>query len=382
MLDNQSISIELPYLNNPILAPMRERRITSGEQLIAENIIAFTFRPTVDACLQLWFGKSHDTDADIWQRFEGDVDRASRGELDHWATADDNPRMFLALIILLDQFRRNMYREKADMYAADRRCLDLTKSAFQRGLIDKLSLVERVFPCLVLTHSETAEDQYLCLTEWAKVEAQLSPTDPLRVFREVFQRHVSVVEKYGRFPHRNKLLGRASTSKEIEFLSDADFRFDLPLVKTEDGSFSFQGELIGHEVNSANGLRTDLVFEGFDAALTRVENDIRLKGYSNVENIVLRKFIVERNMPTIGGAKYREIKTRIDKSNQALEKLWPRIAWQESFVCSDRTYCVYLADCEQTLHDHALLADMPIEAVNEVKSIVDPRDFHRDIAHL
>jgi len=354
-------------------------RITSEEQLKAESIIAFTFRPTIDACLELWFGKSLHTDTEIWRRFREDVERASEGGYDHWALDPDHPRMLLALIILLDQFRRNMYRDTAEMYAADARCVSLIKRAMRQGIIDKLQLIERVFPCLVLTHSETLADQHLCMEEWEKVEVTLSPTDPLRVFHEVFARHVSVIEQFGRFPHRNQLLGRASTPQETAFLANANFRFDLPLVKRDDGSFCFQGTIEGRQVEHVDGDSVELAYEGPDAALAQAENDIRVHGHAKIDNVTLRKFIVERHMPAIGSQKYRELKSSIDKSNRAISALWPRIAWIESYVCNNKTYCVYLADNEETLHSHALLADMPLGSVNEVCKIVDPADFDRDI---
>lgn len=361
------------------LAEQREPRISSEEQLKAESIIAFTFRPSVDACLELWFGKSSQTDIEIWQRFGEDVKLASEGAYDHWAQAPNHPRMLLALIILLDQFRRNMYRDTVGMYDTDAHCLSLIKRSIRQGAIDKLQLIERVFPCLVLTHSEELADQQLCIEEWQKVEFGLSPTDPLRVFHEVFKRHVSVIKKFGRFPHRNSLLGRESTPDEIAFLADANFRFDLPLVKRPDGSFCFQGAIKGCQVEQVKGDKTDLAYQGPDAAFALAERDIRLNGFAKVDDVKLRKFIVERDMPEIGSKKYLELKGNIDKSNRAMDGLWPRIAWVESFICNDKTYCVYLADSTKTLAAHAFMADMPIGSVNEVRTVIDPADFDRDV---
>ncbi len=105
------------------LAKRTQPRFTSQEQLTAENIIAYTFRPNVESCLELWFGKSQQTDDEIWRRFGTDVLKASEGDYDHWALNPRHPRMYLAFIILLDQFRRNMYRDSAEMYATDARCL-------------------------------------------------------------------------------------------------------------------------------------------------------------------------------------------------------------------------------------------------------------------
>jgi uncharacterized protein (DUF924 family) len=356
------------------------KQISSEDQLKAETIIAFTFRPTVDACLELWFGKSSLTDTEIWNRFGHDVQQATKGAYDHWVQDTDHPRLFLALIILLDQFRRNMFRESAEMYDADAYCLTQVKRAIRQGVIDKLRLTERVFPCLVLTHSENIEDQRLCMEEWRKVEAVLAPTDPLRIFHEVFARHVSVIERFGRFPHRNQLLGRASTADEVAFLSKAEFRFDLPLVKLPNGSFRFQGSIEGRRVKRVSGVNAGLSYDGPDMVLTQAEQDIRLNGHATVRNVKLRKFIIERDMPAIGSAKYLELKAEIDKANRAMKPLWPRIAWVESFICNNKSFCVYLADNWKTVQAHALLADLPITSINEVQRIVDPADFDRDIS--
>jgi len=353
-------------------------RFTSDEQLKAENIIAYTFRPTVEACLELWFGKSPQTDIDIWRQFGEDVALASEGAYDHWALNPDHPRMLLALIMLLDQFRRNMYRESPEMYATDQRCLSLVKRAIKHGVIDKLRLIERVFPCLVLTHSELLADQHLCMQEWEKVEVELAPTDPLLVFHEVFHRHLSVIEQFGRFPHRNALLGRAATPDEETFLTDAEFRFDLPLVKRPDGSFCFQGTIEGRKVERVEGESVSLAYQGPDAAMAQAEQEVRLQGYARVGDIKLRKFIVERDMPAVGTKKYWQLKADVDRVNKALGELWPRLAWIESFICNNKTYCVYLADSAATLRKHALLADMPMESAHEVRRIIDPGIFERE----
>jgi uncharacterized protein (DUF924 family) len=350
-------------------------RITSEEQLKAESIIAYMFRPTVEECLTLWFGKSTETDVDIWQTFGDDVMLASEGQYDHWALDPSHPRMLLALVLLLDQFRRNMFRDTPQMYAADARCLSLVRRAIKHGVIDRLQMIERVFPCLVLTHSEALTDQHLCMEEWAKVEAQLNATDPLFVFHDIFQRHVDVIERFGRFPHRNELLGRASTDEELEFMENADFRFDLPLVRTSDGSFCFQGTVRGTGREMIEGDAVSLSYQGFDSALAQAEEQIRLQGYAQIAGTQLRKFIVEREMPAIDPKKYDEMKVQVDRVNKATEALWPRLSWVESFMCNNKMYCVYLADSAATLQKHALLADVPLTSVRQVRKVIDQGTF-------
>lgn len=358
-----------------LLAGASSARVTSDEQLTAERIIAFMFRPSVEDCLILWFGKSQQTDTDIWQLFGDDVHDASEGRYDHWALNPNHPRMLLALILLLDQYRRNMFRDSPQMYLADARCVSLVRRAIKRGVIDKLQLIERVFPCLVLTHSERLADQHLCMEEWAKVEAELSPTDPLLVFHEIFSRHVDVIARFGRFPHRNELLGRASTQEEEAFMRNADFRFDLPLVKRPDGGFSFQGTIGERRVGKVKGEVVALSYDGPDSAMAQADEQIRLQGFAQIGNTQLRKFIVERDMPQVGCKKYKEMKIEVDRVNRATKALWPRLSWVESFMCNNKMYCIYLADTAATLSKHALLADVPLTSAREVRRVIDQGSF-------
>ncbi len=207
----------------------------------SEQVLQYMLRPSTEDCLNLWFGKSEQTDSEIWNRFGADVVRASQGYYDHWAGDVEHPRRLVALVILLDQFPRNMYRDTARMYANDARCRDLVKRALRAGASDRLQPIERVFLCLVLTHSEALEDQHLCVAEWGQVAAELASNDPLNAFQDIFQRHAAVIQRFGRFPHRNTILQRASTAAEEEFLGNSAFRFDLPLIRRPDGAFDFAG---------------------------------------------------------------------------------------------------------------------------------------------
>lgn len=248
--------------------------------------------------------------------------------------------------------------------------------AIRNGAIEKLRLIERVFPCLVLTHSENLADHHLCMREWEKVEAELAPTDPLRVFHEIFERHLRVIERFGRFPHRNALLGRRSTPEEDAFLDDAEFRFDLPLVKRLDGSFCFQGTVAGRKVESVKGDAVSLSYRGPDAAMAQAEEEIRLKGYAHVGDIKLRKFVVERDMAGIGATKHAQMRADVNRSNDALRALWPRLAWVESYVCNNKMYCVFMADSAETLRKHALLAGLPMDTTHEVRRVIDPETLN------
>jgi uncharacterized protein (DUF924 family) len=208
----------------------------------AENVLQYMLRPRVEDCLDLWFGKSAQTDREIAQRFGADVALAIGGHYDHWALdTAERPRRLVALVVLLDQFARNVYRGSARMYAGDARCRGLVKRALHAGVGGRLQPIERILLCLVLTHSEALDDQHLCMAEWARIRDGLAADDPLHTFEEIFRRHVAVIRRFGRFPHRNALLQRASTAAEDLFLGDSAFRFDLPLVRQPDGAFAFAG---------------------------------------------------------------------------------------------------------------------------------------------
>src|SRR6266480_1285794 len=128
-------------------------QIAAAEIDNAERILGYMLRPNIEECLNLWFGKSEQTDQEIWSRFGADVALASRGHYDHWALAVEHPRLLVALVILLDQFPRNMYRDTPQMYACDAHCLALVRRGLRIGLSGRLRPIKRVFLCLVLTHS-------------------------------------------------------------------------------------------------------------------------------------------------------------------------------------------------------------------------------------
>ncbi len=200
---------------------------------------------------------------------------------------------------MLDQFRRNMYRETAEMYACDARCLALVKRGLRVGIGRRLRPIERVFLCLALTHSESIEDQHLCMEEWGRAMEELAPDDPLNAFHEIFHRHVAVIMRFGRFPHRNKVLHRTNTSAEEAFLQDNAFRFDLPLVRQPDGTLAFAGavkkrtiKLLDHEyetllpaADETHGA-FEFVYAGPDAAFTRTQEQLRRQGYVRIGDMV------------------------------------------------------------------------------------------------
>ena len=202
----------------------------------AQEVLEFWFPRELEGCMDLWFGKSSRLDSEIQTRFGDLVERALDSQLEDWieASAFD----CLALIILLDQFSRNIFRNDPKMYYADSKAQAILSQAMFYNYHHVVSPLHAVFFCLVLTHAEQIESQNLCLEMWSDVDYVLASEDPLRIFSSIFSRHQEVIQKYGRFPHRNQILDRATTEEEGTFLEEASFRFDWPL-SYHDGKVSF-----------------------------------------------------------------------------------------------------------------------------------------------
>jgi alkyl hydroperoxide reductase subunit AhpC/uncharacterized protein (DUF924 family) len=282
-----------------MLLQLERMQIAAAELDKANQVLAFMLRPIMEECLSLWFGKSEQTDQDIWKRFGADVSLAAKGHYDHWALDVEHPRLLVALVIMLDQFPRNMYRDTPQMYACDAHCLTLVKRGLKVGVGAHLRPIERVFLCLVLTHSESLSDQLLCMEEWDRAMTELAPDDPLNVFHEMFHRHVAVIKRFDRFPHRNKILQRASTPAEEEFLANSSFRFDLPLIRGPDGAFVFAGavkkhtvKVLDHEyqtllpdVDEAPRGEYEFKYLGPDNAFAKTRRQLEMQGYVRIGDV-------------------------------------------------------------------------------------------------
>ena len=167
-----------------------------------------------------WFERSDAFDAEIRARFATDVERAGRGELDGWMA---DPHGALALVILLDQFPRNLHRESPAAFAHDPKALDCTRAAHARGAPEALSLVERWFLAMPFMHAEdvAAQDEGLALFRALAAEARAHGPELAGAFDYVVDfavRHREVVARFGRFPHRNPVLGRETTPEEQAWL--------------------------------------------------------------------------------------------------------------------------------------------------------------------
>ena len=186
------------------------------------------------------------------------------------------------------------------------------KRGLRVGVGGRLRPIERVFLCLALTHSEAMEDQHLCMEEWGRAMEELAPDDPLNLFHEIFHRHVAVIMRFGRFPHRNKILQRANTPAEEDFLQNNSFRFDLPLVRQPDGSLAFAGtvrkrsvKLLDHEYQTllpgpdeAPHGAFEFEYAGPDAVFTRTQDQLKRQGYVRIGDSV-PDFTARTSMGTI-----------------------------------------------------------------------------------
>jgi uncharacterized protein (DUF924 family) len=158
-----------------------------------------------------WFEKNEAFDAEIRARFLPLYERAAAAALAGWT---ERPRGCLALIVVLDQFPRNMFRGSARAFAADALALDAARHAVSSGYDRELLPVERLFAYLPFEHSEALEDQLRACELTAPLDAFAETNDGYRYAIA----HRDIVQRFGRFPHRNAALGRASTPEEIEFL--------------------------------------------------------------------------------------------------------------------------------------------------------------------
>jgi uncharacterized protein (DUF924 family) len=163
-----------------------------------------------------WFSKDAAFDETIRTRFEALHCRASRRELDAWGESAEGA---LALLLLLDQFPRNLWRGSGHAFATDPLALSIAREAVRRGFDRSGPQDLRVFYYVPFEHSERIEDQDRCV---ALVEAWIAEGGDADFLRWVHI-HRDILVRFGRFPHRNPMLGRESTGEELAFLASGGF---------------------------------------------------------------------------------------------------------------------------------------------------------------
>jgi uncharacterized protein (DUF924 family) len=202
----------------------------------AQDILDYWFGPDplapaqIGNRIRMWFGGDDPPeirelrDEDMAERF-GDLARqAAAGELDAWATS---PHRLLALILLLDQMPRNIYRGTSRAFQQDEKALNLALEGMATGADAVLTPIQRVFLYMPLQHSESPDIQDESVAAFRSLVAQSAPEH-----RAVFEGclnfallHQRLVKRFGRFPHRNRVLGRRSSEAELTFLAEEGLTF-------------------------------------------------------------------------------------------------------------------------------------------------------------
>ncbi len=211
-------------------------RPSAGSRDDAREVNRFWFGPaplglhTLRERERLWFGAHASaqeriaTDDLIRTRFGDLIDRAAEGGLSAWASS---PHRRLALILVLDQFPRNAFRGTARAFATDEQALALALSGIQAAADAALSPLERVFLCMPLQHAERLDVQEESVAAYRRLLDE-APSE-LRPFfaaaHAAAERHHAIIHRFGRFPHRNEVLGRLSTPEELLYLANGAERF-------------------------------------------------------------------------------------------------------------------------------------------------------------
>lgn len=167
---------------------------------------------------EAWFLKDLAFDREVRERFEDVYEEAVAGGLEGWK---DYAESCLALVIVLDQFPRNMYRGDPRTYVADGLALAAAKYAVERAYDRELPAFQRGFVYMPFMHSEDLEDQRRSVNLFEGLAGEPGVTDTTSYAVQ----HMKIVERFGRFPHRNEVLGRATTPEEAEFLAQPGSSF-------------------------------------------------------------------------------------------------------------------------------------------------------------
>jgi uncharacterized protein (DUF924 family) len=207
-----------------LLSESMDATITDDDQIRIDAILSFWFReqelsaPQIDRRMDVWFGEDPVFDHEIEKEFSGDVKNASEGKLDHWA---HTPHGRLALILLFDQFRRNIHRNSIESFTKDKTALKLCVEGAMEKKDKGLTPIQRVFFYMPLQRAESRKVQKKSVEIYNRLAEVVSATD-LETFQTIAQfaeLRADIVEQFGRFPHRNVVLKRQNTPEEDEFLA-------------------------------------------------------------------------------------------------------------------------------------------------------------------
>ncbi|MGB7287265.1 MAG: DUF924 family protein [Salaquimonas sp.] len=176
-----------------------------------DEVIKFWFN---EAKPEQWFKKDSAFDAEIASRFQETVEAAIKGDLDSWKSDDTGQ---LALIIMLDQFTRNIFRETPKAFKGDEKALAICLESLAEGFLQRNEQNWRYFMLMPMMHSEDLSVQNASLPLFKKYATKNA--------YGYAEKHRDIIAEYGRFPHRNEILGRTSTQKENEFLTQPGSSF-------------------------------------------------------------------------------------------------------------------------------------------------------------
>lgn len=197
----------------------------------AEDVLDFWFadsRKSIDAFVErrpVWFAPNEEFDKQVAERFSTLIDEADSGALITWYSS---PQSMLALILVLDQFPRNVYRGTPRAFASDADALSACGSCISSGNHLNLNVFERLFAYMPLQHAESLPMQELSVIMFTELRDS-APSPEIEAELEgalsYAKLHLEIMERFGRFPHRNEILGRQSTEQEIEYLNSGGETF-------------------------------------------------------------------------------------------------------------------------------------------------------------
>lgn len=207
-----------------LLSESMDATITDADQVRIDAILSFWFKeqelsaPQIDRRMEIWFSEDPLFDLEIKNAFAGDVDDASNGRLNHWS---HDPHGRLALIILIDQFRRNIHRGSARAFSKDQLALKLCVQGAMEKQDQKLMPIQKVFFYMPLQHAESRKVQAKSVELYRRLAESVSPThrETFMTVAQFAELHKDIIDQFGRFPHRNKLLNRQNTPEEDEYLA-------------------------------------------------------------------------------------------------------------------------------------------------------------------
>lgn len=173
---------------------------------------------------KLWFGKRDSQDAEARERFGSLVEQALAGQLTHWR---EEPESWLALVLLLDQLPRMIFRNDPRSFAGDALAQHSVQAGIAQGLDAQLAPIQRVFIYLVLEHAEdlTLQDQAVTAFIALRDQAAVAERSLFEGYLDYAERHQRVIARFQRFPHRNQVLARSSSDQELLFLQEPGSRF-------------------------------------------------------------------------------------------------------------------------------------------------------------